>query len=170
MRIIPTALCVWMFGPELVELVDHLGRIRKCGLVGAGVTLRLRFEVSKVHTKPSVSPFPSWSPSNLTSYLRSGCKLLAIATTTCLPVAMLPTMVVMESPSGTISKPPIKHFLNCFAHGSSHRIKQWVRHMEKKQLLNSDRQNTKQNKNLKPSVLTKATPVLALCVAIILQH
>lgn len=59
MRMVPTGLYVRMFGPELVELVDHLGGIRKHGLDGAVVTLRLGFELSKVHTKPSISPFPS---------------------------------------------------------------------------------------------------------------
>lgn len=155
MRMPPTGLYIWMFGPELVELVDLLGRIRRRGLDGGVMPLRVGFEVSQVHSKPTISPFSSWSRSSPISYLRLGCKLLAVATATCPPVTMLPTMLVMESPSGTVSKTPIKPFLNCLGHGVFSRMKQWVRHLEKKQLLDSDRENTKQNEKLKPSVLTR---------------
>lgn len=39
------------------------------------------------------------------------CKLSATAPALCLPAAMLPTLMVMDSPSEPIRKPLIKHFL-----------------------------------------------------------
>lgn len=47
----PIGLCVWMLGPQLVERFE---RIRRCGLIREGVSLRAGFEISK-YVAPSVS-------------------------------------------------------------------------------------------------------------------
>lgn len=48
MRLLPIGSNIWMLGPKVV---DYLGNIRKCGLVGGAVSLGVMGggEVSKVH-------------------------------------------------------------------------------------------------------------------------
>jgi hypothetical protein len=41
-----------MFGSQLV---DYVGRIKRHGLVGKGISQLVGFEVSKTHARPSVS-------------------------------------------------------------------------------------------------------------------
>lgn len=40
----PIGLCVWILGPQSVERFE---RIRTCGLIREGVSLRAGFEISK---------------------------------------------------------------------------------------------------------------------------
>lgn len=66
----PIGSATWILGAQLVELV---GKIRRCNLVGGGVSLGMGFEVSEDHSIPSVF-------SVFSSYLR--CELLDIPVTT----------------------------------------------------------------------------------------
>lgn len=68
-----------------------LGRIRRSGLVGEGMSLGMGFEVPKAHTRRSVP----LSASNL----QITCKLSAIALVPILPAALLLTVWSWTHPS-----------------------------------------------------------------------
>jgi len=63
-----------MLDPQLME---PFGRIRRCGLVGGGVSQEVSFDLSKAHTIPFNSSFlpPACGP---------GCKLSVIVPAPCL--------------------------------------------------------------------------------------
>lgn len=77
-----------MFGSWLVEC---LGKIRKCGFLGGVVSLSADSEVSKAHTKPSLSLCFLLVNQDVS------CRLL-LQPHAYLLASLLPAMVVMNSP------------------------------------------------------------------------
>lgn len=70
---LPTSSYIWRFGPQSLELCR---RIRRCGLVGGGVSLGVGFEDSKAHTILIAISLP---------HDFGSCKILATAPLPCLP-------------------------------------------------------------------------------------
>lgn len=95
MRMTPWALTgfsILVVTPWLVEL---LGRIRRFGLIGRGISVGVGFEVSKPHDTPVSFLYPFLPlPCSCLPCLWIRWKLLATA---CLPVAMLLAMVFIDS-------------------------------------------------------------------------
>jgi hypothetical protein len=90
-----------MLSHQRVALFEKIRRIRRHSLVGGNVSLGVGFEVSKAHAKPRVSlPLDENVALNYFS-----------STMSAKPAAMLPTMMIMDYISETLSKPPVKCFL-----------------------------------------------------------
>ena len=66
-----------------VELFENIIQIRRCGLDGGRVSLRLGFEVSKAQARPSLS-------------IPASCHVSSLQPHVCLHVAMLLTMMMMD--------------------------------------------------------------------------
>lgn len=76
---LPIGSYIWLFG---YQLVDYLGRIRGCGLVGGDVSLGVSFEISKAHTIPVLPSLPI-------AFI-SGCKTLSYIGSSAMPICFPP--------------------------------------------------------------------------------
>ena len=72
---IGSCICIWYCSP-VGELLERIRRIRRGGLVGGSVSLRVGFEVSEVHARSSGSPSAACG---------SGCKVLSYCLAPFLP-------------------------------------------------------------------------------------
>lgn len=93
MRMATIPAFAWM---SSYQLVDNLGRIRRCGLIWGGMSLAVGFEASKSHASTSGSDASSQ---------------LVFQFHTCLCVSMPPTTKIMGSHSETVSTISIKCLL-----------------------------------------------------------
>lgn len=90
-----------------LQSMDYLGNIRRCGLVGGGVSLGVSSEFQKHPQGPVPLPLPAtWG---------SGCKALSTAST---PGSLLPTRVIMSE-----TELPGK----CFSGEGTVELAQWLR-------------------------------------------
>ena len=72
------------------QLVDNLGRMRRCGLVGGVVFLWVGFEALKVHVRPGLALCFQLAYQDVSSQSLSQHHV-------CLPAVLLPTVIVMAS-------------------------------------------------------------------------
>jgi hypothetical protein len=84
---------------------DCQGRIRECGFVGGGMLMGVGFEVPSPHAiLVSLSPSRLLSTCDVTRIRALSYCSGTISDTVCV---LLPTVMAMEAPSGTVSKPQL---------------------------------------------------------------
>lgn len=90
----PIGAGIWMLAHQRVELFKWIAKIWRCGLVGAGVSLGVGFEVSKAQAQPRVC---------LCCWIR---RCLSATWAPRLPAAVFSTVIIMEEDAETVKQVP----------------------------------------------------------------